>query len=78
MGATSGREIETASTQPSRFDASSSASGPHSVGSPAVIREATRSAMSAGTVASTAAFGAPDTWISKLIGSTPQHPPGQP
>ena len=44
ISATSGRETLTASTQPRRWEASASAAGPHSVGSPAVMPEATRSA----------------------------------
>ena len=42
ISATSGRETLTASTQPSRWDASSSAAGPHSDASPAVMPDATR------------------------------------
>ena len=46
---TSGREVSDSATQPSRFADSSSASGPHSVGSCAAIRLATLSATSFST-----------------------------
>ncbi len=42
ISGTSGRETETACSQPSRCAASASASGPHRVASPAVMPEATQ------------------------------------
>ena len=50
MSATSGRETATASTQPRRLPASSSASGPHSVGSSAVMPGGDEVATSCGTM----------------------------
>ena len=71
ISATSGRETVTASTQPSRCDASASASGPHRVGSPAVMPDATRSATRPGSVASTTDLTCPLRWIRKLIERSP-------
>ena len=74
ISGTSGRETVTACTQPRRFDDSSSASGPQSVPSPAVMPEATRSVMSVGEVGVDGGLGAPVTWISKLIVRPPPRP----
>ena len=66
ISGTSGRDTDTASTQPRRWEASASASGPHSDASPAVMPEATRSAIRPGSVSWTTDLTCPVRWISKL------------